>query len=617
MEACGLPTRAAAVARPLRRAGCVHHRNGGPVAARPTRLVGALVPARRRACLAVRSVEVDQQEEEAAAAMPEVGAAQEEAPKVNKNKPETVDLGMLRVEVQRRRNFAIISHPDAGKTTLTEKLLYYGGAIQQAGEVKARKSDRHAKSDWMELEKQRGISITSTALTFDYDGKHINILDTPGHQDFSEDTYRTLSAADNTVMLVDGAKGIEPQTRKLFEVARLRNLPIFTFVNKLDRPALEPLEIIDQLEAEFGLASFPMNWPIGSGDRFAGVFDRVKRQVVLFGKKGTNRRTIPEGDPELDSLLDAELWAEVQEEIELLDELGAELDLDAVYAGELTPMYFGSAMSNFGVQDFLESFISIAQTPCSASTVDGGTCEPVSPHFSGQVFKLQANMDPKHRDKVAYVRVWSGKFEKGMKLQVARTGRTVTASRPQKMMGDERQIVEDSFAGDVIGLTNPGAFAIGDTLYAGPERRFAPIPSFSPSLFAYLKASPGSRKGFLKGLEGLLGEGAVQVLYSNDDFITDPILAAVGELQFEVVQYRMKSEYNVDTKLEHMPYGVARWVEGGWEEVERLGRVFNSMQAKDQWGRPVLLFKNDYALQQLLADEPDVQLSSYALPPSY
>eukprot|EP00873_Tetraselmis_striata_P011943 jgi/Tetstr1/432207/TSEL_021663.t1 len=519
-------------------------------------------------------------------------------------------------EVSRRRNFAIISHPDAGKTTLTEKLLYYGGAINQAGEVKARKAARHAKSDWMQMEKDRGISITSTALTFEYGGKYINILDTPGHQDFSEDTYRTLSAADNTVMLVDAAKGIEAQTRKLFEVARMRNLPIFTFVNKLDRPALDPLEIIDQLEAEFGLASFPMNWPVGSGSRFAGIFDRVGRKYVLYGKKGSSRVELAEDDPAVVDAIDADLLAQVLEEIELLDELGAELDMQKVLDGRLTPMYFGSAMSTFGVQDFLESFIELAQSPTRSATIDGEAIEPVSQSFSGQVFKLQANMDPRHRDKVAYVRVWSGKFEKGMKLQVARTGRVVTASRPQKMMGDERAIVDDSFAGDVIGLTNPGAFAIGDTLFNGAAARFPPIPSFSPTLFAYLKASPGARKGFLKGLEGLLGEGAVQVLYSADDFITDPILAAVGELQFEVVQHRMLNEYKVETKLDHMGYSVARWVEGDWEDVDKLGRIFNAMVVKDQWERPVILFKNEYALQQLMADnKTGVKLSSYALPP--
>ncbi|KXZ46475.1 hypothetical protein GPECTOR_43g911 [Gonium pectorale] len=528
---------------------------------------------------------------------------------------------VLEREVGRRRNFAIISHPDAGKTTMTEKLLLYGGAIHEAGEVKARRSSRSATSDWMELEKQRGISITSTALTFEYRGCQLNLLDTPGHQDFSEDTYRTLAAADNAVLLVDGAKGIEPQTRKLFAVARLRGLPVFTFVNKMDRPALNGFEIVEQLEKEFGLQ---VNWPIGSGDRFVGVYHRPTKKVVLYEKrgqagrsKGATKTEYDLSDPDLPGLIETDLWEQLQEDAELLEVLGDELDMEGVMAGKVTPVFFGSAMNNFGVELFLQNFIEMAARPAPAQTRSGVVVSPTSPNFTGLVFKLQANMDPKHRDKVAFVRVVSGKFEKGMKVRVARSGRTVTLAAPQRMFANERQTVQEGFAGDVIGLTNPGAFAIGDTLVTGPTLAFPPIPTFSPELFAYLRCPPNQKKPFLKGVEGLLGEGAVQVLYSTDEYITDPVLAAVGQLQFEVVQYRMKDEYGVDTTLEPMSYNVARWVTGGWGVLEGLGRLFNTTVMKDVYGRPVLLFRNDFALQQVLGEHGDKlgQLSPYALPP--
>jgi len=549
---------------------------------------------------------------------------QQQAP-APKQQQEGVDLAQqLQREVARRRNFAIISHPDAGKTTLTEKLLLYGGAIHEAGEVKARRAAKHATSDWMELEKQRGISITSTALTFEYSGVQINLLDTPGHQDFSEDTYRTLAAADNAVMLVDGAKGIEPQTRKLFEVARMRQLPIFTVVNKMDRPALNGFEIIEQLEKEFGLPAYPINWPIGSGDRFCGVYHRPTAKVVLYERKGSSGRSkgatkkeYDLQDPELKELIEPDLLEQLHEDVELLEVLGDELDMEEVLAGKVTPMFFASAMTNFGVELFLRQFIDLAARPGVAPTRSGPEVAPTQSQFTGLVFKLQANMDPKHRDKVAFVRVVSGKFEKGMKVKVARTGRVVTLAAPQRMFANERSTVIEGFAGDVIGLTNPGAFAIGDTLCTGSVVHFPPIPTFSPELFAYMRCPPAMKKSFNKGVEGLLGEGAVQVLYSLDEYRQDPILAAVGQLQFEVVQYRMRDEYGVETTLEPIPFSIARWVVGGWEAVERAGRMFNTVSVKDQWGRPVLLFKNEYALQQVLGEVGDKlgELSPYALPP--
>ena len=530
--------------------------------------------------------------------------------------PIGVDLESLAEAVERRRNFAIISHPDAGKTTLTEKLLLYGGAIQQAGAVKAKGEQRKVTSDWMELEKQRGISITSTVLQFDYAGTTVNLLDTPGHQDFSEDTYRTLAAADNAVMLEDAAKGLEPQTRKLFEVCRLRRVPIFTFINKMDRPGREPLELIDEIESELGLTCWPVNWPIGSGDRFRGVIDRRSRDVILFeraerGRQATEKRLLADS-PELADLVEADLLATAREELELLDGAGAELDLALVQAGELSPVFFGSAMTNFGVRPFLDAFLELAQKPVPRQS-HGVAVDPVAPGFSGFVFKLQANMDPRHRDRVAFVRVCSGRFEKDMTVQHARTGRAIRLSRPQKLFGQDREVVEDAFPGDVIGLNNPGMFAIGDTLYLGAKVEYEGIPCFSPEIFSWLRnPNPSAFKSFRKGVNELREEGAVQILYDTDQSKRDPILAAVGQLQLEVVQYRLEHEYGVQTRLEPMGFSVARWVCGGWDALEAVGRIFNCKTVRDAWDRPVLLFKNAWNLRQLQDDHPDLELAVVA-----
>ena len=526
------------------------------------------------------------------------------------------ELAELAAAVGRRRNFAIISHPDAGKTTLTEKLLLYGGAIQQAGAVKAKGEQRKVTSDWMELEKQRGISITSTVLQFDYAGSTINLLDTPGHQDFSEDTYRTLAAADNAVMLEDAAKGLEPQTRKLFEVCRMRRIPIFTFINKMDRPGREPLELLDEIEQELGLACWPVNWPIGSGDRFRGVIDRRSKQVVLFERaergKQSNERRLDATDPELATLVEPELLAAALEELELLDGAGADLDLELVHAGELSPVFFGSAMTNFGVRPFLDAFLELAQKPTARQSA-AGEVDPLSPDFSGFVFKLQANMDPRHRDRVAFVRVCSGKFEKDMAVRHARSGKTIRLSRPQKLFGQDREVVDEAFPGDVIGLNNPGMFAIGDTLYVGSKVEYEGIPCFSPEIFAWLRnPNPSAFKSFRKGVNELREEGAVQVLYDTDQSKRDPILAAVGQLQLEVVQYRLENEYGVQTRIEPLGFSVARWVSGGWPALEKVGRIFNCKTVRDAWDRPVLLFKNDWNLNQLAEDHPDLELSAVA-----
>ncbi len=519
--------------------------------------------------------------------------------------------------VRHRRNFAIISHPDAGKTTLTEKLLLYGGAIHEAGAVKARRAQRKATSDWMEMEQQRGISITSTVLQFAYGGFEINLLDTPGHQDFSEDTYRTLAAADNAVMLIDAAKGLEPQTRKLFEVCQMRSLPIFTFVNKLDRPGREGFELLDEIERELGLQTYAVNWPIGMGDRFQGVYDRRKKQIHLFKRTAHGSRQAAEtvidlGDPKIEQYLDRDLYYQLKEELEILEEIGADFDLEKIHAGKMTPVFFGSAMTNFGVKLFLEAFLEYALQPEGRKS-SIGTVEPTYPEFSGFVFKLQANMDPKHRDRVAFIRVCTGKFEKDMTVKQARTGKTIRLSRPQKLFAQGRESLDVAYPGDVIGLNNPGVFAIGDTIYSGQKIEYEGIPCFSPEIFAYLKnPNPSKFKQFQKGITELREEGAIQIMYSADEFKRDPILAAVGQLQLEVVQFRLQNEYGVETTLEPLPYSVARWVTGGWSALEKAGRLFNTLVVKDNWDRPVLLFKNEWNLQQIKEDRPELKLNSIA-----
>ena len=526
-------------------------------------------------------------------------------------------LTELAKAVESRRNFAIISHPDAGKTTLTEKLLLYGGAIHEAGSVKARRAQRKATSDWMEMEQQRGISITSTVLQFSYNDFQINLLDTPGHQDFSEDTYRTLAAADNAVMLIDAAKGLEPQTRKLFEVCQMRSLPIFTFVNKLDRPGREALELLDEIEQELGLKTYAVNWPIGMGDRFQGVYDRVQKQIHLFertahGSKAAAETVIDLGDPRIEELLDQELYYQLKEELEILDEIAEDFDLEQIHAGKMTPVFFGSAMTNFGVELFLKSFLDYALKPEGRNSSEG-EIEPTYPEFTGFVFKLQANMDPKHRDRVAFVRVCTGRFEKDMTVKHARTGKTVRLSRPQKLFAQGRESLDVAYPGDVIGLNNPGVFAIGDTIYNGKKLEYEGIPCFSPEIFAYLKnPNPSKFKQFQKGITELQEEGAVQIMYSADEFKREPILAAVGQLQFEVVQFRLRNEYNVETSLEPLGYSVARWIGGGWDALEKAGRIFNTMTVKDAWNRPVLLIKNEWNVGQIMGDHPGLELRSTA-----
>lgn len=520
--------------------------------------------------------------------------------------------------VKRRRTFAIISHPDAGKTTLTEKLLLYGGAIQEAGMVQNRKaSRRQVTSDWLAIEQQRGISVTSTVLQFEYDGFHLNLLDTPGHQDFSEDTYRTLAAADNAVMLIDAAKGIEAQTRKLFEVCRLRALPTFTFINKLDRPGRSPLELLDEIERELGLDVYAFNWPIGMGADFRGVYDRRTGMVHLFERQFQGQRQalewiLPLDDPQAEAAIPPALMTQLKEDLEILDGVGHAFDLEAVRHGSLTPVFFGSAITNFGVEPFLRAFLECAAAPGQHES-SRGQIEPAYPEFSGFVFKLQANMDPRHRDCLAFVRICSGKFTKDMTVTHARTGRQVRLARPQKVFARERELVEEAYAGDVIGLNNPGVFAIGDTIYTGPRLVYPGLPSFSPELFAHLRnPDPSQAKKFQKGVEQLEEEGAVQILRPIHAATQEPILAAVGQLQFEVVQFRLQAEYGVKTRLEPLQFTAARWVADGWEALERAGRLFETFTAKDRFNRPVLLFRSDWHLRSVEKDNPQLRLTPVA-----
>ena len=510
--------------------------------------------------------------------------------------------GELDREVSERRTFAIISHPDAGKTTLTEKLLLYGGAVQMAGSVTARRTQRHAASDWMAMEQQRGISITSTVLAFPYQGHQLNLLDTPGHQDFSEDTYRTLTAVDSAVMVLDGARGIEPQTLKLFEVCRRQHMPIFTFINKIDRPALHPLELMDQIERTLGMKTYPLNWPIGDGIGFQGVYDRLTRSVHLFertqhGAKQAPVRVSSLDDPLLDSQIGAARAEQLREEMELLDLAGTPFDLDEVLAGHLTPVCFGSAMTNFGVQLFLDRFVEYAPPPKEHAT-SVRIMEPTDPVFSGFVFKIQANMDPRHRDRVAYLRVVSGKFERDMDAWHPRLKRKVRLARPMRLFGQDREVVDEAYAGDVVGLINPGTFTIGDTISSKDVGEFAALPRFQPEHFALIRHARADRyKQFQKGLIQIEEEGAIQLFYPVSSGSREPILAAVGALQFDVVRFRLEAEYNVETIMEPLGYSAARWVSGDEAEITSIGNARGRMRAEDKAGHPVILFTTEWDLR--------------------
>jgi peptide chain release factor 3 len=515
-------------------------------------------------------------------------------------------------EIRRRRTFAVISHPDAGKTTLTEKLLLYGGAIQLAGSVTARQNQRKATSDWMELEKQRGISISSTALQFEYGGCMLNLLDTPGHQDFSEDTYRTLMAADSAVMLLDNAKGVEPQTKKLFHVCRRRSIPIFTFINKMDRPGLEPLALMEELEEVLGIRSVAMNWPIGDGSAFRGVFDRMTRQVLLFERTqhGAYRAPVQVSslaDPSLEKLIGPQAAETLRQDIELQDEAGEELDMDRVLRGELTPLFFGSAVTNFGVEPFLNTFLSMAPFPTHRNAEEGEV-SPFEPDFRGFIFKIQANMDPQHRDRIGFMRVVSGKFERDMVVTNSRTGKPVRLSRPMKLFGNERLLMEEAYPGDIVGLTNPGAFSLGDTLYTGPAVSFHEIPRFPPERFAILRNTRTDKyKQFQKGIDQLTEEGVVQTFYEPEAARREPILGGVGRLQLEVVQYRLQSEYGVETTMEELPHNAARWVAPGPDGVLPEKWLASMRSVVDCDGARVVLFEGEWSIRYVKELHPSIE----------
>ncbi len=514
-------------------------------------------------------------------------------------------------QVDRRRTFAIISHPDAGKTTLTEKLLLYGDAIHLAGSVKSRRAARHAVSDWMEMEKQRGISITSSVLQFPYRDYAVNLLDTPGHADFSEDTYRTLAAADSAIMLMDVAKGVEAQTKKLFKVCAMRKIPIFTFINKMDRYGRKPLELMEEVEETLGIAACPLNWPIGMGKDFQGVYDRQSEQVILFDSEGTHGETKVEerrlelDDPELEKILSPRQFDTLQEEIELLDIAGDPFDLQRVHAGELTPMFFGSAITNFGVRPFLDAFVEMAPSPRQAREFN---VEPTRGDFSGFVFKIQANMNPDHRDRLAFVRITSGVFEKDMQAKLLRTDRQIKLAYPQQMMASDREMAQQLYAGDIVGLYDPGRFRIGDTLYTGNPVDEQEIPRFSPEHFAVVQIEdPLRRKQLIKGLDQLSEEGTIQVFRQPGKGSLDVVVGAVGILQFEVLKHRLKTEYNVEVSLRHLDFSHARWLQGEFDE-DALNRQQFLKVLHDRDDLPLLLLRNDWALNYTTQNYPDIEL---------
>jgi peptide chain release factor 3 len=535
-----------------------------------------------------------------------------------KNKKRGKSVADLKKEIERRRTFAIISHPDAGKTTLTEKLLLYGGAIRLAGSVKARKASKHAVSDWMDIEKKRGISVTSSVMQFNYNDYCINILDTPGHQDFSEDTYRTLMAADSAVMVIDAAKGVEEQTKKLFHVCSLRGIPIFTFVNKMDRESKDPFELMEDIENVLGIRSYPMNWPIGSGAQFKGVFDRNRNLIEAFngGNHGQTAVKSVEGtvdDTIFKDLIGEGLHSKLKEDIELLDIAGDQFDMQKVSCGELTPVFFGSALTNFGVEPFLKEFLDLTPPPLSR-TSDNGEIDVYSEPFSAFVFKIQANMNPAHRDRIAFMRICSGKFKKGMEVFHVQGNSKVKLAQPQQFLAQNREIVEEAYAGDIIGVFDPGIFNIGDTLCSSQKKfKFEGIPIFAPEHFARVRTvDTMKRKQFIKGINEISEEGAIQVFKELHIGIEEIIVGVVGVLQFEVLEYRMKNEYNVDIKVERLPYRAIRWIEEWNSDVETLVLTSDTKKVKDLRDRNLLIFQNEWSISWALEHNKGLVLSDIA-----
>ncbi len=519
-------------------------------------------------------------------------------------------------EINKRRTFAIISHPDAGKTTLTEKFLLYGGAVHLAGSVTARKNQRSSTSDWMELEKKRGISVSSTVLQFDYKGFKINLLDTPGHEDFSEDTYRVLTAVDAVVMVIDAAKGIEAQTKKLFEVCSKRSIPIFTFMNKLDRPALDPLALIDELESVLGIGAFPMNYPLGNGVDFKGVYDRINKKVHFFERTtgGSFKAPVSVHDiaaPVVREKLSEDNYNKIAEEIEMLEVAGEEFDAEAVIKGKLTPVFFGSAMNNFGVQLLLDGFLNYAVPPQPRQS-SSDIISPEDERFSGFIFKIQANMDPRHRDRIAFLRICSGKFTRDMQAIHTASNKKVRLSNSQKMFGQERETVDKAYAGDIVGFVGNSNFGIGDTITEDSAIVYHEIPKFAPEYFVYLhNPNPSNYKKFRDGLEQLLQEGVIQAFYTKSSLQKVPLLGAVGPLQFEVVQYRLESEYGAESRMEQTNWKVMRWIspEVDSQMQSQIVLPAGAAWAVDPEENNIILFTSEWSMNYFKEKNPKVGLS--------
>ena len=514
-------------------------------------------------------------------------------------------MGNYSKEISRRRTFAIISHPDAGKTTLTEKLLLYGGAINLAGSVKAKKTARHAVSDWMEIEKERGISVTSSVMQFEYDGYCVNILDTPGHQDFSEDTYRTLMAADSAVMVIDGSKGVEAQTIKLFKVCVMRHIPIFTFINKMDREARDTFELLDEIETVLGIRTCPINWPIGSGKGFQGIYTRENQTISRFtaannGMKEVDTVQVKIGDPSLDDLIGREAHEKLTGEIELLDGASDEFDLEKVRAGKLSPVFFGSALTNFGVEDFLKHFLVMTTTPLARQS-DAGVIDPVENGFSAFVFKIQANMNKAHRDRIAFMRICSGRFDADEEVYHVQGGRKFKLSQPQQLMAQDRKVLDEAYAGDIIGVFDPGIFSIGDTLCEpGKSFKYEGIPTFAPEHFAKVRqADTMKRKQFIKGITQIAQEGAIQIFQEFNTGMEEIIVGVVGVLQFDVLKFRLESEYGVEIRMDTLPYEHIRWV-SGVTDVAGLSVTSDTKRVKDMKGNPLLLFTHAWSINTVM-----------------
>ncbi|WP_026867433.1 peptide chain release factor 3 [Jeotgalicoccus marinus] len=514
----------------------------------------------------------------------------------------------IKTEINKRKTFAIISHPDAGKTTLTEKLLLFGGAIREAGTVKGKKTGKFATSDWMKVEQERGISVTSSVMQFDFDGYKINILDTPGHEDFSEDTYRTLMAVDSAVMVIDAAKGIEPQTLKLFKVCKMRGIPIFTFINKLDRVGKEPFELLEEIESTLDIETYPMTWPIGMGQSFFGIINRRTKTINPFREEGQLALNEDYELTETHDISEDSAFKASLEEFMLVEEAGDEFDPAKISSGDLTPVFFGSALSTFGIEEFLDTYVDFAPAPTGRETTEGQIVEPQDDEFSGFIFKIQANMDPRHRDRLAFMRIVSGKFTRGMDGTLARTGKKSKITRATMFMADDKETINEAYAGDIIGLYDTGNYQIGDTLYNGKKREYVDLPQFTPEIFMKVTAkNVMKQKHFYKGIEQLVQEGAIQ--YYKSMHTNQPILGAVGQLQFEVFEHRMKNEYNTDIIMEPIGKKIARWV----ENEEDITDAMHSPRANlvyDRYDNKVLLFENDFAMRWFSEKYPEIKLYS-------